>query len=137
MGVNTRNNIVTDGLVLQLDAVNSKSYVSGSTTWNDLSGNSYTGTLLNGVGYSSEVGGSLSFDGSNDYIQNNSFRASTIIGDGNPFSFNIWFLKSPFLKSKFWFILFALYLYIRLYLLYTFFLYIIFFFHFFYIISFK
>ena len=29
--------IVTDGLVLYLDAANTKSYVSGSTTWNDLS----------------------------------------------------------------------------------------------------
>jgi hypothetical protein len=31
--------IVTNGLVLALDAANQKSYVSGSTIWNDLSGN--------------------------------------------------------------------------------------------------
>jgi hypothetical protein len=33
------SNIATNGLVLALDAANPKSYVSGSTTWNDLSGN--------------------------------------------------------------------------------------------------
>jgi hypothetical protein len=31
--------IVTNGLVLALDAANQKSYISGSTIWNDLSGN--------------------------------------------------------------------------------------------------
>jgi hypothetical protein len=37
--------IVTNGLVLALDAANQKSYVSGSTAWNDLSGNNLNGTL--------------------------------------------------------------------------------------------
>lgn len=37
--------IVTNGLVLALDAADRNSYVSGSTTWNDLSGNNYNGTL--------------------------------------------------------------------------------------------
>jgi hypothetical protein len=38
-------NIVTDGLVLYLDAANVKSYVSGSTTWNDL-GNNRSNAIL-------------------------------------------------------------------------------------------
>jgi len=37
--------IVTNGLVLALDAANPKSYVSGSTTWNDISG--YSNTITN------------------------------------------------------------------------------------------
>ena len=37
--------IVTDGLVLYLDAANPKSYVSGSTAWNDLSRGGNTATL--------------------------------------------------------------------------------------------
>jgi hypothetical protein len=41
----TGPNIVTDGLVLALDAANTKSYISGSTTWNDLSGNNNHATL--------------------------------------------------------------------------------------------
>ena len=36
MAVNTRNSIVTNGLVLYLDASNPKSYTSGSTVWNSI-----------------------------------------------------------------------------------------------------
>jgi hypothetical protein len=60
-------NIVTDGLVLYLDAANTKSYVSGSTTWNDMSGFSNNGTLTNGPTFNSGSGGSIVFDGTNDY----------------------------------------------------------------------
>jgi len=63
----TGPNIITDGLVLDLDAASKRSYVSGSSTWYDLSGN-YNGTLTNGPTYSSTNNGILSFDGSNDYI---------------------------------------------------------------------
>lgn len=55
-------NIVTDGLVLQLDAANTKSYVSGSTTWNDLSGRNNSGSLSN-TGYNSYNGGAITFPG--------------------------------------------------------------------------
>jgi hypothetical protein len=60
--------IVTSGLVLYLDAGNSKSYPGSGTTWNDLSGNSNNGTLTNGPSYSSANKGSISFDGVDDYI---------------------------------------------------------------------
>lgn len=60
--------IVTDGLVLYLDAANSKSYVSGSTTWNDLTINSNNGILTNGPVYSGTSGGGIVFDGSNDLV---------------------------------------------------------------------
>jgi hypothetical protein len=60
--------IVTDGLVLCLDAANRKSYPGSGTSWTDLSGNGNNGTLVNGVGYSSNNGGSLVFDGVNDYV---------------------------------------------------------------------
>ena len=59
--------IVTDGLVLALDAADKNSYPGSGTTWTDLSGNGNNGTLVNGVGYNSANGGSLSFDGVNDY----------------------------------------------------------------------
>jgi hypothetical protein len=67
-------NIVTDGLVLYLDAANTKSYVSGSTTWTDIAARN-NGTLVNGPTYSSANGGSIIFDGTNDYcpITGNSF----------------------------------------------------------------
>jgi hypothetical protein len=61
--------IVTNGLVLHLDG---KQYPGSGTTWTDLSGNGNTGTLVNGVGYNSDNGGSLVFDGVNDYVENSS-----------------------------------------------------------------
>lgn len=60
--------IVKDGLVLYLDAGNPASYPGSGTTWTDLSGNGNNGTLVNGVGYNSDNGGSLVFDYSDDYV---------------------------------------------------------------------
>jgi hypothetical protein len=65
--------IVTSGLVLALDASDGNSFVSGSTIWNDLSGNNYNGTLSgsNIPTYSTSSGGSLSFPGgafNNSYV---------------------------------------------------------------------
>jgi hypothetical protein len=60
--------IVTDGLVLYLDAANPKSIVSGSTTWNDLSRGGNNGILTNGPVFNSGNGGSIVFDGSDDYV---------------------------------------------------------------------
>jgi hypothetical protein len=41
--------IITDGLTHYLDAANSKSYVTGSTIWNDLSGLRNSGSFTSGV----------------------------------------------------------------------------------------
>jgi hypothetical protein len=60
--------VVKNGLVLYLDAANSKSYVSGSNTWFDLSGNNNSGSLTNGPTFSSDGKGSIVFDGTNDYV---------------------------------------------------------------------
>ena len=64
--------IVTDGLVLALDAANTKSYPGSGTTWTDLSGRGNTGTLVNGPTYSSANSGSIVFDGADDYVLVNS-----------------------------------------------------------------
>ena len=66
--------IITNGLVLCLDAADRNSYPGSGTTWTDLSGNGNNGTLVNGVGFDSANGGSLVFDGVNDYcnLTNNS-----------------------------------------------------------------
>jgi hypothetical protein len=60
--------IVTNGLVLNLDAANTKSYVSGSTTWIDISGNNNSGSIVNNPGYDSTNGGSLVFKGLYEYV---------------------------------------------------------------------
>jgi hypothetical protein len=64
----TGPSISTDGLVLALDAANSKSYPGSGTTWTDLSGNGNNGTLTNGPTFNSANGGSIVFDGVNDYV---------------------------------------------------------------------
>lgn len=63
-----KSGVITDGLVLYLDAGFAESYPKGGTTWYDLSGNGYNGTLTNGPTYSSVNGGGIAFDGSNDYV---------------------------------------------------------------------
>jgi len=63
--------VVTNGLVLSLDAADRNSYPGSGTTWIDLSGNGYTGTLINGPTYSTNNGGNLLFDGSDDYVTSN------------------------------------------------------------------
>ena len=59
--------IVQSGLVLNLDAGVSSSYPGSGTAWTNLIGNGNTGTLTNGPTYSSANGGSISFDGTDDY----------------------------------------------------------------------
>jgi hypothetical protein len=66
--------IVTNGLVLNLDAAKKDSYPGTGTAWNDISGNRNNGTLTNGPTFNSDNGGSIVFDGVDDYV------ASTDIG---------------------------------------------------------
>ena len=61
--------IITNGLVLYLDAANKQSYVSGSTSWIDVSNNNNNGTLTNGPTFNTGSGGSIVFDGNNDYVE--------------------------------------------------------------------
>ena len=82
MGFYRGPHIVTDGLVLSLDAGNTKSYQSGSTTWFDKSGYGNNGTLTNGPTFSSVNGGSIVFDGTNDYIIVPPSTSLTIEGEG-------------------------------------------------------
>jgi len=63
------SSVVTTGLQLYLDAGNVSSYPGSGNTWTDLSGNSRDGTLTNGPTYNSANGGSIVFDGTNDFVQ--------------------------------------------------------------------
>lgn len=85
-------NIVTNGLVLYLDAANYNSYTSGSTTWRDLSGNGFNGTLTNGPVFNSANVGSIVFDGVDDYgiIPNSN---NLVFGNGD-FTVSLW-MKFP------------------------------------------
>jgi hypothetical protein len=78
--------IITDGLVLNLSAFDRNSYVSGSTTWNDVSGQGNNGTLTNGPTFNSANGGNIVFDGTNDYV-GTTYTANTL----NNTTQNVWY----------------------------------------------
>ena len=80
--------IVTDGLVLCLDAGNNKSYPSSGTSWSDLSGNNNNGTLTNGPTFTGSFGGSIVFDGSNDYATN--VYSQPAYQSTTSFTWNVW-----------------------------------------------
>jgi hypothetical protein len=63
------DDIVNSGLIANFDAGWYNSYPGTGTSIHDISGNFITGTLFNGVGFSSIGQGSLSFDGTDDYVQ--------------------------------------------------------------------
>ena len=83
-----KRGIVQDGLVLNLDAGVDASYGGSGTTWTDLKGgNNGTLTNMDGANFSSDNGGSLSFDGGDEYIVFN--RPSQIV-DGGSVSLVLW-----------------------------------------------
>jgi hypothetical protein len=61
--------IVTDGLVLYLDAANRRSYGGSGATWSDLSGNNFNCTLVNTPSFSAANNGTIVFDGTNNYAE--------------------------------------------------------------------
>jgi hypothetical protein len=87
MSFNYSPKIVTNGLVLCLDAANQKSYPGSGTIWYDLTGNFNNGTLINGPTFSSDNGGSIVFDGIDDYTDCGTF---TGLGSSNR-TINVWF----------------------------------------------
>jgi len=89
--------IVNDVLVLCLDAANTKSYPGSGTTWTDISGNSNNSTLTNSPTFSNDNGGSIVFDGTDDYIQLPTNSDLTFAGD---FSFETWLMTDTQLTSN-------------------------------------
>jgi prepilin-type N-terminal cleavage/methylation domain-containing protein len=89
---------VPSGLVLNLDAGNTASYPGSGTTWTDLSGNGNNGTLVNGPTYSSANGGSIVFDGVDDFINISSTSAFNWgLGD---WSNDVWFFLPSIYASN-------------------------------------
>ena len=85
--------IVTDGLVLNLDAGNRKSYPGSGSTWYDLSGNGYTAAMRNLTSSNWVlVDGQKAFE-TND-TNNQGFTVSNFVRPGTQRTYSIW------LKSK-------------------------------------
>jgi hypothetical protein len=87
MGAFGGPDIITDGLVLALDAASERSYPGTGTTWSNLVGDSYNGTLNNGPTFSTDNGGCFVFDGIDDQV---SFTPSNSPGINNIISISSW-----------------------------------------------
>jgi len=87
-GTGTASLITTD-LVLHLDASNNSSYSGSGTTWYDLSGNSNNLTLSNGPTFTSDDGGAIVFDGTNDYAASPLNQSFFQFGTGD-YTLGIW-----------------------------------------------
>lgn len=87
MGTSYNSSIVTDGLVLCLDAANPRSYSGAGSTWSDLSGNSLNLTLVNNPTFSEDNAGCIIFDGTNDNAYTSSWSW--------PSSFSVVFAMYP------------------------------------------
>jgi len=92
-------NIVKDGLVLYLDAGSPNSYYSLSTTtiWKDISGNANNGTLTNGPTFNPSNGGSVVFDGVDDYV---SINTPSSINLNNNITIDLWINFVSFVQSN-------------------------------------
>jgi hypothetical protein len=84
----TATPIVTNGLVLNLDASRTSSYPGSGTTWTDISGSGNNGTMVNGPVFGTASGGVITFDGVNDYID---LGTSTNLKFTKNFTINMWF----------------------------------------------
>jgi hypothetical protein len=61
MATNYGPRVITDGLVLALDAADPNSYPGSGTTWTDLSGNGYTATISGTSVWNDTYGGQFDF----------------------------------------------------------------------------
>ena len=86
MAIYDNPKIVTNGLILYLDAANIRSYPKSGTAWTDLSGQGNNGTLTNGPTYSQDNGGGFLFDGVNDYVDTGNINYLF----NTPFTISMW-----------------------------------------------
>ena len=78
--------IITEDLVFEVDAGNSRSYPGTGTTWIDIV-NGNNGSMLNGVTYNSGDGGYMEFDGTDDQVE----VGSSAEFEDFPLSIDVWF----------------------------------------------
>ena len=103
--------IVTEGLVLYLDAANYKSYTSGSTVWSDINSN-LTGSLVS-ASFDNSNAGSVVFNGTSTYTDFGRYLAIEgvpaisichwvkLAQTGSSYLFNTWFPDIFFTANQF------------------------------------
>ena len=85
--------VVKDGIVACWDAAGRRSYPGTGTTWYDMSGNGNDGTLTSGPTFDPANGGSIDFDGSDDYVTMGDVSLFDFGTNGN-FSLSLWFKRA-------------------------------------------
>jgi hypothetical protein len=80
--------INTNGLIINLDASALESYPQTGTTWFDISGNQYNATLNNSIGYTSNAGGMITLNGSN---QTATINVNSFIRNNAAYTFSTFF----------------------------------------------
>lgn len=84
MSVIAQPNIVTTGLVYCADSGNTRSYPGTGTSWFDVSGNRYNGTILNSPTFSSGI---FTLNGTTQGVDNSPNVGTSV---SNNFTYNIW-----------------------------------------------
>ena len=91
MAISRGPKTTTNGLVFCVDAADKNSYSGTGTTWNDVSGYTNNGTLINGPTFNSSNNGSIVFDGVDDYV---SIPNNSNFNNGNNITVEAWVLCS-------------------------------------------
>jgi len=96
MGISYNSNIVTDGLVLCLDAANPRSYPGSGSTWYDVSISKRIGSI-NAATFVDSNGGIIDFDGTNSYVDISNVRFSIT---SNNISVELWIYQDAIVTNS-------------------------------------
>jgi hypothetical protein len=99
MSVDSGPNIVDNGLVLNIDAGNPRSYSGSGTTWNDATTSGFNYTLTNSPTYTSGTSGFFTFDGVNEYATASN---NTALDTQTP-TVEVWVKTNATTQAGFWF----------------------------------
>jgi hypothetical protein len=97
MGLHYQPNLVMEGMLYGIDFMNRKSYAGTGLSFFEISGTGLTGSMFNmgntsSSGYTTLLGGTVAFDGTNDFLNSNySLPAQD---SSTSFTWNIWFFNA-------------------------------------------
>ena len=97
MGLYYQPNMVMEGMLYGTDFMNRKTYTGTGLSFTDLSGTGLTGSMFNmgntsASGYTTLLGGTVAFDGTNDYLNSNYSLSAQ--DSSTSFTWNIWFFNA-------------------------------------------
>ena len=90
MGLSHSPKVISDGLVLYLDATNPRSYSGTGSTWTDLSAYGYNSTLVSSPTYINNKYGQLAFNGSTQYA---TVPYTSTLWNAQAFTLSVWAKK--------------------------------------------